>query len=628
MSRRKRLVICCCTVALAVGATFGQSLLLVTPGSVSYLTEAGLTQTSSTLVAVSSNGVPLAFDVATNTSSGGAWLSADATSGTTPRDLKVTINPKGLGPGTYNGTVTLAAAGAANSPQTITAQLLIAATNTMILASPTSLQFSATAGGVSPTRQTVSLSLSDGALPFSNSVQTTSGGNWLSIDTSSGVAPSNVTVTANPTGLPVGTYKGTILVTVIQAKNTPLLLPVELTITSGPGPQSGTLHVNPTSLEFQATDGVAGTIEQPVQFSSSGQEVPFSMGPITDSWLAVTPTGGTTPALLHVLVTPKGLVAGDYNSKIVLQSPGSTNVEIPVHLHIAPLGLNAFTVDAPALQFSVNKSVGTSGPAPMQVMLVTSHFTVDLGVRLAAKQASSWLAVSPSQATVSPGQSVQVQIQINPALLPGGLSQADTIVVSAGSQVQEIPVVVTIGDGTTPQPLISAPAVTLQTVHGEYDPDEKQFLLYNAGSGAFNWTVTHTENTIDVNPVTNASLNPKESQLLKTALTALVSTLEVGEYPAKLIFNFSNTQQPIELDVHVDVLAQGPLPPRPNTAGLFLGLPGQPSQTVTLRSFVPTPVNFKITTDASWISVTPLSSQIPRNGSIDLAVMEIGRAHV
>src|ERR1035438_2465670 len=156
MSRRKRLVICCCTVALAVGATFGQSLLLVTPGSVSYLTEAGLTQTSSTLVAVSSNGVPLAFDVATNTSSGGAWLSADATSGTTPRDLKVTINPKGLGPGTYNGTVTLAAAGAANSPQTITAQLLIAATNTMILASPTSLQFSATAGGVSPTRQTVS----------------------------------------------------------------------------------------------------------------------------------------------------------------------------------------------------------------------------------------------------------------------------------------------------------------------------------------------------------------------------------------------------------------------------------------------------------------------------------------
>src|SRR5207253_1583355 len=152
---------------------------------------------------------------------------------------------------------------------------------------------------------------------------------------------------------------------------------------------------------------------------------------------------------------------------------------------------------------------------------------------------------------------------------------------------------------------------------------EKQFLLYNAGSGAFSWTATHSENSIDVNPVARATLNPGQYQTLKTALTAFVQTLEVGEYPAQLIFNFSNTPEPTEIDVHVQVLdpAKGPLPPRPNTAGILLGLPGRPVETLTLRSFVGKAVPFKVTTDAPWISVNPPGGQIPQgNGSIDLTV--------
>jgi hypothetical protein len=36
---------------------------------------------------------------------------------------------------------------------------------------------------------------------------------WLSLDAYSGVGPSTVTATADPTGLPAGTYTGTITVT-------------------------------------------------------------------------------------------------------------------------------------------------------------------------------------------------------------------------------------------------------------------------------------------------------------------------------------------------------------------------------------------------------------------------------
>jgi len=40
------------------------------------------------------------------TRSGGTWLSAAPTSGTTPGTVSVSVNPVGLAPGTYNGMVT------------------------------------------------------------------------------------------------------------------------------------------------------------------------------------------------------------------------------------------------------------------------------------------------------------------------------------------------------------------------------------------------------------------------------------------------------------------------------------------------------------------------------------------
>src|SRR5581483_193027 len=54
--------------------------------------------------------------------SGGSWLSVAPTSGTagaTATALTVSVNPAGLNPGTYNGTVTVTAPGATNSPQTL-----------------------------------------------------------------------------------------------------------------------------------------------------------------------------------------------------------------------------------------------------------------------------------------------------------------------------------------------------------------------------------------------------------------------------------------------------------------------------------------------------------------------------
>jgi uncharacterized protein (TIGR03437 family) len=61
----------------------------------------------------------------TAVASGGSWPTVSPTSGVTPAYLSVSVNPAGLTPGTYNGTVTVAAAGASNSRPTVVVMLVV-----------------------------------------------------------------------------------------------------------------------------------------------------------------------------------------------------------------------------------------------------------------------------------------------------------------------------------------------------------------------------------------------------------------------------------------------------------------------------------------------------------------------
>ncbi|HET8677833.1 MAG TPA: hypothetical protein VFO63_18680, partial [Blastocatellia bacterium] len=60
---------------------------------------------------------------------------------------------------------------------------------------------------------------------------------WLSVSPTSGTAPSAVTVSANIAGLTPGTYNGTITVTATGATNSPVGVPVTLTVNSAGGGQ-------------------------------------------------------------------------------------------------------------------------------------------------------------------------------------------------------------------------------------------------------------------------------------------------------------------------------------------------------------------------------------------------------
>ena len=101
-----------------------------------------------------------------------------------------------------------------------------------IAASPTSLSFSATAGGANPASQNVSISnTGTGTLNWTVSDNAT----WLTLSPTSGTAPSATTASVNTAGLAAGTYNSTISVSGTGATNTPVSVPVTLTVTTGGG---------------------------------------------------------------------------------------------------------------------------------------------------------------------------------------------------------------------------------------------------------------------------------------------------------------------------------------------------------------------------------------------------------
>ncbi len=117
--------------------------------------------------------------------------------------------------------------------------------------SPSSLSFTATAGGSNPANQTISLTNTGGG---TLNWTATDNASWLSLSPASGTAPSTLTASVSISGLAAGTYNGTITISATGATNSPLTVPVTLTVNAA----GGELIVN-GGFEGSATPWVLST---------------------------------------------------------------------------------------------------------------------------------------------------------------------------------------------------------------------------------------------------------------------------------------------------------------------------------------------------------------------------------
>ena len=182
----------------------------------------------------------LAIQATAQTIASGNWLSVSPDSGiATPLQnvaLAIKANPAGLPPGTYRGTVTVSSSTSGES-QTVAVTMTISSATQAIRLSHSGLTFTAVEqGGVAPPQTFAVLNIGTGAMNWSASTRTSSGGQqWLSATPASGSSvaastPPKVTVSVNPTGLVAGRYYGLVQITAPGAANTPHVITVILRV--------------------------------------------------------------------------------------------------------------------------------------------------------------------------------------------------------------------------------------------------------------------------------------------------------------------------------------------------------------------------------------------------------------
>jgi hypothetical protein len=274
--------------------------------------------------------------------------------------VTVTINTAGLSAGTYNGEVRIESAGVQGSPKIVPITLTLDPPAPPALSvSPSSLSFTATAGGSNPAAKTLSVSnTGGGTLSFTASDAAT----WAAVSPTSGTAPADVSVSVNIAGLSAGTYTTDVTVSSAGATGSPATVPVTLTVQSAsPPPQGGLVGAwgfeEGTGLEARDISGAGnhGTLSGPVRVPGK-YGAALSFDGIND-WVTVpdAPSLDLTTALtVEAWVNPSAL--GTTWRTVVLK-------EQPTHLAYALYANNSAT--RPSGQLFTTSDFGLRGTAAL-----------------------------------------------------------------------------------------------------------------------------------------------------------------------------------------------------------------------------------------------------------------------
>ena len=206
----------------------------------------------------------------------------------------------------------------------ITIMVASPASPATIAVTPTSLAFAASAGGASPSSQSIQIANSgSGTLAWTAVASAASNGSWLSVasasGTASGTAPSTLSVSVSTAGLSAGTYTGSIQISSTGASNSPVSVPVTLIVAAAPA----TLTATPQTLAFAYTAGGAAPAAQTISIANVGSGTLSWTASASDFWLGVSAASGTAPSSLAVSVNPANLAAGTYTGSVQISSPGA-----------------------------------------------------------------------------------------------------------------------------------------------------------------------------------------------------------------------------------------------------------------------------------------------------------------
>jgi len=263
----------------------------------------------------------------TVSASSSGWLSVNPTRGTVPQGVAIRADPQGLSPGSYVGSIRVDSADAPNTPQVLQVALNVRS-GASFEVRPTTLSFHHQIGGEQPAPLRLLVAAS-AAVSF----KALASEQWLTVTPDFGTAPATLTVAVNTAGLVSGTYRTTIVITVVGVTQGSQTVPVTVEVTPGP-----VLAAGPATLSFSASGG-QDSPPQGITISNSGAgSLRWAAAAATSSggnWLEVTPASGSGNATLQVLVRAASLEEGVYQGTITITAAGAANSPAAIRVTLA-----------------------------------------------------------------------------------------------------------------------------------------------------------------------------------------------------------------------------------------------------------------------------------------------------
>jgi hypothetical protein len=409
---------------------------------------------------IASTGANFGFITTSSTATGGDWLSVSVGSGctgggfcNTPHTITATVNPVvTLAAGTYTAQIVL-----------ISNSLAMTVPVTLTVAPPAApffdnvagqMSFSLKTNGLAPPSQIVEIRNggSAGFLDWTLTAATSDGGNWLTVSTISGTAPSLVTVGISVANLPntaliPGTFTGQLL---FQAAGSRVTIPVSVSVADAVFNQ-----VNPINF----TKLVAGPdpLPQTLVIASTGANFSFSTAASTATggdWLSVTIGGGctgggfcNTPHTVTAIVNASPtLPAGTYTGQVVLtSSTGAIAMTVPVTLTVA-LSSAAFFDNVPG-QMSFSFKTGGSAPPSQTIQIRNAGAgTLNWTLTTSTSDGGGWLIASAGSGMAPSSVTISLLKQNLPgAGLIAGTFNGHLLFQTAGGGSVTVPVSVAVG---------------------------------------------------------------------------------------------------------------------------------------------------------------------------------------
>jgi uncharacterized protein (TIGR03437 family) len=610
--------------AQVVNVTFtiaGLPTLTSSLSTIPFYYQIGQSQTfdSSTLLTITSgNNSSVPFNLAATTASCPGFLGVSQQGPlTTPATLQVFAS--GLAgitqPETCSGTITVTSSSTANASLAIPVTLTVS-NSALVVVNPASASFTYQLNASTPPNQNLTVSSTTSGLPFTAS----SNQPWLNV-TPSGVTGSTGQIALNLvqaqlSNLIPGTYTANVTVTAANASNSPLTVPITLTISA-----NSMLTFTPPFANFVYELGQQLTLNtQVIQIGSTGGPIPFTISiPTTTGtqFVSVSPLSGTTPATINVTATPGTLTGGIYNSTVSVTptTPGANAQNIPVQLSVSNAGQPQLNVSPQTLTFNFAQGQSLGTITPQNISLSSTDPTMNLAI-VSVSASSTWLT-----ANFIPGSNTPqvLSVSINPVFLVASATPYTTNLVITTTSPQgltgttTVPVVLNYTSGVT---LGANPtSVTFTQATGGAAPAPQSVSISASGTTGSGLPISATASTLSGGnwlSVTPASGTAPAS--ISIALTSVAATLTAGTYQGSVVVygqNSANANGTLTIPVTLTVTAAPALIANPVGLTFSANVAGTNPATQTLNVTVQNAISSvtfaataSTTTGGNWLSVS------------------------